>query len=148
MQHRVECAINTGDQLGETPLWCPRSRKLWWIDIERPKLQSFEPATGRYDAFPFASTFLGSLALHREGGFLLALDNTLNRFDPATGVLTPVVEVEPAAAGTRLNDGRCDRCRAGSGWARWMRRLRSRSAASTASTLMGRASGNSATDGS
>ena len=108
MTEQIDCVVNTGDQLGETPLWCPRSRKLWWIDIERPRLQSFDPSTGRQETFPFPSTFLGSLALHEAGGFLLALDNTLTRFDPQTGRLTPVVEVEPVSAGTRLNDGRCD----------------------------------------
>lgn len=105
----VRCVINKRDQLGETPLWCPRSNKIWWIDIERPKLQSFDERTGVHEVFPFDSTFLGSLALHHAGGFVVALDNGLHRFVPETGMLEHIVDVEPADRGTRLNDGRVDR---------------------------------------
>lgn len=108
MSTAIDCVINTQDQLGETPLWCPRSQRLWWIDIEKPRLQSVDPATGAHQMFAFDSTFCGSVALHAAGGFLLALDNTLVHFDPATGARLPLVQVEPADAGTRLNDGRCD----------------------------------------
>jgi sugar lactone lactonase YvrE len=109
----VRVVVNARDQLGETPLWCARTGRVWWIDIEQPKLQSFDERTGRHEVFPFASTFAGSLALHRAGGFVVALDNSLHRFDPgfdpASGTLEHIVDVEPADAGTRLNDGRCDR---------------------------------------
>ena len=46
---RVECVVRGADQLGETPLWCERERKLWWLDIERPKLQSFDPSSGTHE---------------------------------------------------------------------------------------------------
>jgi len=109
MLSSIECVVNARDQLGETPLWCPRSNRLWWIDIERPKLQSVDPMSGQHEVFPFASTFLGSLALHAAGGFMVALDNTLHHFDPASLQSKPIAEVEPFSLGTRLNDGRCDR---------------------------------------
>jgi len=108
MKSSLRCVIQTRDQLGETPLWCPRTRKVWWIDIEQPKLQSFDERTGVHEVYPFDSTFLGSLALHDKGGFVVALNNTLHRFDPQDGVLEKIVEIEPSSAGTRLNDGRCD----------------------------------------
>ncbi|MEJ8846681.1 SMP-30/gluconolactonase/LRE family protein [Variovorax rhizosphaerae] len=105
----VRVVVQARDQLGETPLWCPRSEKIWWIDIERPRLQSFDEHTGQHEVHRFDSTFLGSLALHRRGGFVVALDNSLHRFDPANASLEHIVDVEPAGKGTRLNDGRCDR---------------------------------------
>ena len=61
--HRVETAVAAGDILGETPLWCDRSRKLWWVDIDRRLHQSFDPATGAHQVFPYACNFLGSQAL-------------------------------------------------------------------------------------
>ena len=109
MPQEIRCIVNTRDQLGETPLWCPRTQKIWWIDIERPKLQSFDERSGRHEVFPFASTYAGSLALHRAGGFVVALDNTLHRFDPSSSTLRHIADVEPADRPTRLNDGRCDR---------------------------------------
>lgn len=109
MSSRLRVVVNARDQLGETPLWCARTGKVWWIDIERPKLQSFDERTGKHEVYPFESTFAGSLALHRAGGFVVALDNSLHRFDPASSMLSHIVDVEPADKPTRLNDGRCDR---------------------------------------
>ena len=104
---RVECVVRGSDQLGETPLWCEREHRLWWLDIERPKLQSFDPSSGVHQVVPFDHTvFLGSLALGDEGSQLLALDLELQRRD-RTGVLTPFVCVE-RGLDNRLNDGRVD----------------------------------------
>jgi sugar lactone lactonase YvrE len=105
----VTCVVNAADQLGETPLWCERTGKVWWLDIERPRLQSFDPSSGIHDVFPFKSVYAGSLAFCESGGFLVALDNDLFRFDPSDGRLEKFVEVETKRPTTRLNDGRCDR---------------------------------------
>ena len=78
----LSCVVNAADQLGETPLWCERTGKLWWLDIERPRLQSFDPSSGAHEIFPFNSVYAGSLAICKSGGFLVALDNDLFRFDP------------------------------------------------------------------
>ena len=40
---------------------------------------------------------------------MLALDNGLHGFDPATGKLSFLVHAEPNEPGNRYNDGRCDR---------------------------------------
>jgi sugar lactone lactonase YvrE len=104
---RVECVVRGGDQLGETPLWCERERKLWWLDIERPRLQSFDPASGAHAAVPIdGCTFLGSLALVDDGSHLLALDLTLCRRAPS-GELSLLAQVE-RGLDNRLNDGRVD----------------------------------------
>jgi sugar lactone lactonase YvrE len=105
---KVRCVVPSQNELGETPLWCPRTNAVWWLDIERPKLQSFDPSTGRRRSFSFSCAFLGSLALRRSGGFLLALDLGLHAFDPATGELAHFCDVETARWNNRLNDGRCD----------------------------------------
>ena len=42
---RVECVFRFRDRLGETPLWCERTKKLWGLDIEYPKLQSDDPCS-------------------------------------------------------------------------------------------------------
>ena len=106
--HRVECAVNATDQLGETPLWCEREQLLWWLDIEKPKLQCLDPAADSHDVFPDPKpTFLGSQALTERGGHLLAQDLELVVRDP-DGNLTPFAKVEEGLD-NRLNDGRVDR---------------------------------------
>ncbi|WP_377829429.1 SMP-30/gluconolactonase/LRE family protein [Bradyrhizobium lupini] len=105
--HRVETAVATGDILGETPLWCDSSRKLWWVDIDRRLHQSFDPATGAHQVIPYACNFLGSQALTADGSHLLAQDLRLYRRafdDDPPGQLC---EVE-SGLDNRLNDGRVD----------------------------------------
>lgn len=104
---RVECVVRGSDQLGETPLWCDRERKLWWLDIERPKLQSFDPSSGVHDVVPFDTSCLGSLALGDDGSQLLALGLDLHRRRHPSGELSLLARVEQGAD-NRLNDGRVD----------------------------------------
>ncbi len=106
---QIRCAAPSDDVLGETPLWCELTDSLLWIDIDRATLHRLHPASGRRDAFRFAARTLGSLALRRQAGVVvLALEAGLYTFDLGSGGLTPMAELEPAAANTRLNDGRCD----------------------------------------
>ncbi len=106
--YSVECVVQNHDQLGETPLWCDRTQKLWWLDIEKPKLQSFDPTTGAHTALPQPGTFLGSLALTKTDDLLVAIDLELQHLDVATNTLTPLAEIE-SGLDNRLNDGRVDR---------------------------------------
>jgi len=103
----IEVLFNGADQLGETPLWCDRTGRLWWLDIERPKLQSLDPETGTYEAIPLPGTFAGTQALTRSGGRLLAADLSLYRLDLETGERTSFATVE-TGLDNRLNDGRVD----------------------------------------
>jgi sugar lactone lactonase YvrE len=105
----VRPAIEAHDVLGESCLWCPATRKLWWIDIERPCLQSFDPVRGEHQIFPLPGRFCGCAALRRSGGLVLALDDGLHAFDPATGGLEFLVRPESDRPENRYNDGRCDR---------------------------------------
>jgi len=105
---RLQCVVRGADQLGETPLWCDRTRTLWWLDIERPKLQSFEPESGRHVVRAFdGCTFLGSQALGDDGSHLLAFDLALRRVAPGDGGPSMLVQVEQGLD-NRLNDGRVD----------------------------------------
>ncbi len=103
----IHCVARAEDQLGETPLWCERTQKLWWIDIEQPKLQSFDPATGAHDVIEMPGTYLGSQALTQSGSRLVAIDLELRLFETGPGTVTPFAVVEQGLD-NRLNDGRVD----------------------------------------
>jgi len=105
--HRIETAVATADVLGETPLWCDRSQKLWWVDIDRRLHQSFDPATGAHQVFPYACNFLGGQALTADGSHLLAKDLGLYRRASDGGAPSQLCEVEHGPD-NRLNDGRVD----------------------------------------
>lgn len=106
--HRVEIAVAAADVLGETPLWCDHSSRLWWIDIDRHLHQSFDPSTGAaHSSTRHDCRFLGSQALASDGSHFLAQDLSLRRRDPASGLLNHFCEVEHDLD-NRLNDGRVD----------------------------------------
>lgn len=105
----VACAVNARDDLGESCLWCPRTRRIWWLDILKPALQSYDPATREHRIYPLPGKTCGNVALRAAGGFVLALDGGLHGYDPETGRLEFLVQAEPGRPGNRYNDGRCDR---------------------------------------
>lgn len=107
----IECVLQCGDILGEVNLWCEQTQRLWWLDVRRPALQSYDPVTGRHEARRLHPDMLtGSMALREAGGFLLATNSGIYTYGPDLGV-APVRVADPigGAEGMRLNDGKCDR---------------------------------------
>jgi sugar lactone lactonase YvrE len=104
----IACVVDAHDALGEGCLWCPVSHKLWWLNIQGPSLQSYDPATRQHRVYPLPGRFCGCAALRKSGGLVVALDDGLHGFDPATGELEFLVQAEHTP-GNRYNDGRCDR---------------------------------------
>ena len=74
----LECVVQGADILGEVPLWCERTRQLWWVDVRRPAVQSYDPATGAHRAWRLAPEMVtGSIALRESGGLVLATVGTV-----------------------------------------------------------------------
>jgi len=111
VDYPIECAAQCADILGEVPLWCERTQKLWWVDVRRPALQSYAPSTQHYQAIRLHPDWVtGSYAIRDEGGFLLATSMGLYLFDPdSLKVLQRIDHPEEGKPGMRLNDGKCDR---------------------------------------
>ena len=105
----ISCVVASHDTLGKSCLWCPVTRKVWWLDILKPCLQSFDPATGRHEVHALPGRNCGNAALRRSGGFVLAMHGGLHGFDPATGAMEFLLHAEPDEPENRYNDGRCDR---------------------------------------
>ena len=104
---RVECVVPTRDQLGETPLWDDSAQLLWWLDIERPKLQWYNPATGAHRWIGLPGNYAGSQALGKDGRRLVAIDLELKWLEVEEGRFTHFATVE-TGLDNRLNDGRVD----------------------------------------
>jgi sugar lactone lactonase YvrE len=102
-------AAHCRDQLGEVPVWCERTSRLWWIDCFGPALRNLDPSSGEVTTVTPAGGRLGSIALREEGGLLLANAAGIHRFDPATGAQQLFVGRARMAAAHWFNDGRCDR---------------------------------------
>lgn len=93
--------------LGESPLWHPREQVLYWCDIPGRKLNRWDPASARHDAWDF-ETDVACCAAREAGGLLLALRTGVVAFDPATGQRTPRADAPYDPSTERFNDGKTD----------------------------------------
>ncbi len=105
---RVKALPGEANRLGECPLWCERTDRLWWVDVLTPALWCHDPATGETTRHAVPARRLGSIALRQEGGLLLACDDGLYAYAPESGERCFLVDPEPDGAGRRKNDGRAD----------------------------------------
>jgi sugar lactone lactonase YvrE len=94
--------------LGESPLWHPVEQVLYWCDIPGRALHRFDPRDGAHAQWAF-DTDVACAAPLLGGSLLLALRTGLVRFDPATGVRSPLsVPLPYDPAHERFNDGKAD----------------------------------------
>lgn len=107
----IDCVVQCADILGEVPRWCDRSKRLWWVDVRRPALQCWDPATGQYTARRLHPDLItGAIALRESKGFLLATSTGIYLYDPdGERPVQRIAHPEEGKPGMRLNDGKCDR---------------------------------------
>ena len=103
----VRVAVAAAALLGESPVWHPIERALYYCDIPGHQLQRFDPASGDLAHWSF-DTDVASLAPMFGGALLLAMRDGLWRFDPLTGARTRLAEPPYEPATERFNDGKCD----------------------------------------
>jgi len=103
----LRCVLDVRASLGECPVWSTAEQVLYWVDINAPSLNRFDPSTGGNRAMPMPSS-IGCFALRRRGGFVVALRDGIWLAD-ADGTLERKVAAAPfEPAHHRFNDGRCD----------------------------------------
>ncbi|MFC3284664.1 SMP-30/gluconolactonase/LRE family protein [Litchfieldella rifensis] len=106
--HEARQVLACGCELGEGPLWHAADSRLYWCDILAGRLHWLDPASGESDWADFGRYI--SLAVPLEGGgMMVAGENRLERFEPATGQREALMDFEADNPLTRPNDGRVDR---------------------------------------
>ena len=98
----------TLNSLGESPTWSAAEGALYWVDIVEPAIYRYTAATDAVHVWPMPD-LVGSLAVRRRGGLLLALRGRLATFDCASRSLETLMPLEQERQDNRCNDGRCDR---------------------------------------
>ena len=63
------CVLDVRASLGECPLWADDERVLYWVDINAPSLNRFDPESGRNTVMPMPSS-IGSFCFREGGGFV------------------------------------------------------------------------------
>ena len=106
-QRGFSCVLDVRASLGECPVWSESEQVLYWVDINAPSLNRFDPATGHNTAMAMPEA-VGCFALRKGGGFIVALRDGL-WLARGDGVLERRIAVAPYDTATqRFNDGRCD----------------------------------------
>lgn len=96
------------DLLGESPVWCPRTRALHWVDVRGKAVHRLEHATGAIRSWAVPE-LIGCLALRHGGGALVALRSGIASLDFEDGRVEMLAEPHAGLPDMRFNDGRCDR---------------------------------------
>ena len=94
--------------VGESPLWSPRERVLYWVDITGQKIHRFNPRTAVNDTFHLPQP-VTAVGLRKKGGLIITLRKDFAFFDPETGALQLLSDPEEDKPYDRFNDAKCDR---------------------------------------
>jgi L-arabinonolactonase len=105
---RPRCVLQARAQTGESPVWVPEERALYWCDIPGKTLNRFDPATGANRVWSVPEE-VGSFALREKGGLVAALRSGFALIDLERGAIERLVDPEADRPENRFNDGRCDR---------------------------------------
>jgi sugar lactone lactonase YvrE len=111
MTQEIRTVYKGGDELGEVPIWCPKTKNIWWIDVRKPNVQRLDPASGDHQVYPLPGQTVGSWAFREGGGAVVGLNDGLHALDFESGQTEILVslESEEEFPGNRLNDAKCDR---------------------------------------
>jgi L-arabinonolactonase len=105
----IERVGDTKDQIGEGPVWDVDEGALYRIDGEKGEIFRLEPSSGKVRSWTLQpARHIGSFALRKNGGAVLATNHGLELFDFNTAQLTPIGYPEDKLPQTRFNDGKVD----------------------------------------
>ena len=109
-EQKSRIAANTGDRLGESPVWDAAGSALYWVDFYGPTVHRLHTGTERLKSWtiPGAAT-IGALVLASGGRLILALDAGLKLFDPLHGTLSDFADPNDGRPGVAYNDAKVDR---------------------------------------
>jgi sugar lactone lactonase YvrE len=102
----LSVVVESGDLLGESPMWIAGNSMLAWVDIDRRRLQGYDGREVWAMEVPLKP---GCAVPSSAGGYVMAAKHGFYRLDPATGAISDLASVaaqEPP--GTYFNDGKCD----------------------------------------
>lgn len=107
MSVRIEVLADVKPLLGEGPLWDVETERLHFVDSLGRRVFRCTDQGAEMRAWMVPSE-IGSMALRRNGGAVVALRDGFHGLDLETGELERWLDPEPERPTTRLNDGKVD----------------------------------------
>jgi len=106
---KFELALDAKCVIGETPIWNPRIKKLYWADLFKGGVHRYDPATGIDEVVETGMMIGAAIPCETEGKLMVAVDEGMMLLDFATGNLELICAPEPNTGALRYNDTRCDK---------------------------------------
>jgi sugar lactone lactonase YvrE len=98
---QAELLLDARAELGEGPFWDARTQTLHWLDVLNQRVYA------NLDLLVQLDEFVGCAAPRRDGGFILALKNSIVDLRPDS--VQPALLASVSEPGhNRFNDGKCD----------------------------------------
>lgn len=104
---KIDVLIDVKPLLGEGPLWDVESERLYFIDSLGRRVFRCTTAGAEVRSW-IVPDAIGSMALRRRGGAVVALRSGFHALDFETGETDLLVDPEPDRPSNRLNDGKVD----------------------------------------
>ena len=104
----VEHYLPVQNELGETPIWVPEEKSLYWVDIGRHMIFRMDVKTNEYESFKPDMPVRG-LCRRSSGDWLLITDSGLAFWDPSSNMCEFIVDPYADQPDLQFNDGVIDR---------------------------------------
>jgi sugar lactone lactonase YvrE len=104
----VEHYLSIQNELGETPIWAPEEKLLYWVDIGSHQIFRVDPKTDEYESFRPDMPVRG-LCRRKAGGWLVITDAGLAFWDPSSDRCDFIVDPYADREYLQFNDGAIDR---------------------------------------
>ena len=104
---KIECVVQSKDNLGEGVIWHPDEKSLYWVDAFGPKVHRYVPASGEVRSWTMPE-IIGSLVFSKAGGIVAGMQSGFCRLSLDPVAVEPVTNPQPGPD-VIFNDGKCDR---------------------------------------
>ena len=105
----VECVLKARSILGEGPLWDEVGKRLYWLDLRKPAIYAFDPATGKNSKIKASlHGYIGGMVLRAKGGMMVVDQRGIFALDPK-GAMRPFAKPAKDMRQLWFNDAKCDR---------------------------------------
>lgn len=94
--------------LGEGPLWDHGNEHLYWVDAHGSRVCRYDWVSDVTETKPVPAPSIGSLAVRKDGGLILAMGTGFHAFDFDTGDCSPIALPLKGRRNVRMNDGKVD----------------------------------------
>jgi sugar lactone lactonase YvrE len=103
-----DCVLRIEATCGESPMWSVLEQVLYWTDNLGKRIHRLEPESGSVASFAMDRDVM-DIGLRKRRGLVLALTKQLALYQPQSGELDVLMDVERDRPHNRFNDGKVDR---------------------------------------